>query len=760
MNRVRRPSRTAHRAILVLGMHRSGTSAVTRCLNLLGVDLGKHLLPPVEGNNPKGFWENTDVVSIHEELLGALGRAWHDTRALPKNWLTSSAALDARGRLAQLIRNEFGDSSLWAVKDPRLCRFLPLWADLLDELGIGASALLVVRHPGEVAASLKKRNDLPADAAYLSWLEHLSEAEAGSRGLPRSVISYEGLLSDWQRTLTRVARDLRVEWPVPMADAEDHIAAFLDSNERHHEIATAVSGMPEILNRLYHLLRARESGACDWKEISSLVDIVMLMTPASLESLAVSSGSLHPEANKGKSLEGTARSPAMDSGEAASGAASAQTSASSGLDYAAVYYRSGEQQYKDRRSRQTPFDWKRDEPLVQRFEVPAGTSMVRFDPSTRPGAFHLSEMQVNGNTVADLRARVRGANQYVLDRMGGDGVWFASNDEDPWVELGVSDLAAADEPLTIQMHCVRRPLESVLGVLLVSVWNNFQQHVHTSVTSSLAPVVDQLSGIRDGLLGRVETLQARGADLEQKLAVARERASAVEALQARGGELEQALAAAREHESKLQQTVDALQAHGAQLESKLVEQRESEATALREAFLLSAKLVKVQEQLDAANGRGADLEARRAELEAQNAESQSRIARLESELVAKGESETRALREAFWLSAKSVRAGEQLDSVQGRLAELEGRHAALAGQLRNQQAFNSTLQAELAGMKSSTLWRALARMRSVLLKVPRGPRLLLRRGMKMTWWVLTPWRMPARIRFMRARARAGRGSGG
>lgn len=664
MNAIAGSSHTAHRAILVLGMHRSGTSAVTRCLNLLGVDLGKHLLPPVEGNNPKGFWENTDVVSIHEELLGALGRAWHDTRALPKNWLTSSAALDARNRLAQLIQNEFGDSSLWAVKDPRLCRFLPLWADLLAELGIGASALLVVRHPGEVAASLKRRNDLPADAAYLSWLEHFSEAEAGSRGLPRSVISYEGLLSDWQRALARVARDLHVEWPVPMADAKDHIGTFLDSNERHHEIATAVSGMPEILNRLYLLLRARESGACDWKEISSLVDIVMLMAPASLGNLAASSGNLHPEANKEKSLKGSARSPAMDSGEAASGAASAQTSAPSGLDYAAVYYRSGEQQYKDRRSRQTPFDWKRGEPLVQRFEVPAGTSMVRFDPSTRPGAFHLSEMQVNGNTVADLRARVRGANQYVLDRMRGDGAWFASDDEDPWIELDVSGLAAADDPLTIQMHCVRRPLESVVGVLLAAAWSSFQQHVHASVASSLAPVVGQLSSIHDGLLSRVETLETRGAELKQELAVARER------------------------ESQLQQTVDALQAHGVQLESKLVE---------------------------------------------------------------KGESEARTLREAFWLSAKLVQAREQADSVQGRLAELEGHHAALAEQLRNQQAFNSTLQAELAEIKSSTLWRALVRMRGVLLKIPRGPRLLLRRGMKLTWWVTTPWRMPARLRLLRAR---------
>ena len=52
------------KVILVLGMHRSGTSAVTRCLNLLGAEIGSKLLPPAEDNR-SGFWEHADVVSIH-----------------------------------------------------------------------------------------------------------------------------------------------------------------------------------------------------------------------------------------------------------------------------------------------------------------------------------------------------------------------------------------------------------------------------------------------------------------------------------------------------------------------------------------------------------------------------------------------------------------------------------------------------------------------------------------------------------------------
>ena len=67
-------------AILILGMHRSGTSALTRVLNLCGVDLGTRLIPPAAGNNENGFWEHVDAVDMHERLLLQLGRSWSDAR--------------------------------------------------------------------------------------------------------------------------------------------------------------------------------------------------------------------------------------------------------------------------------------------------------------------------------------------------------------------------------------------------------------------------------------------------------------------------------------------------------------------------------------------------------------------------------------------------------------------------------------------------------------------------------------------------------
>src|SRR4249919_4299322 len=102
-------------AILVLGMHRSGTSALTRVLNLHGVALGDNLMDPAP-DNPSGFWENRDVVDMHDRLLAGLDRGWQDPRPLPRAWLRSRAAQQAEKRIAEIIDRNFAGQALWAIK--------------------------------------------------------------------------------------------------------------------------------------------------------------------------------------------------------------------------------------------------------------------------------------------------------------------------------------------------------------------------------------------------------------------------------------------------------------------------------------------------------------------------------------------------------------------------------------------------------------------------------------------------------------------
>src|ERR1700722_11162766 len=97
-----------NRAIIVLGMHRSGTSAFTGVLSLLGVDLGSRLLP-ASATNQSRYWAHPDIVNTHDELLLALGSSWDDPAPLPEGWAGSETVAPYRARLLEIIRRDFAD---------------------------------------------------------------------------------------------------------------------------------------------------------------------------------------------------------------------------------------------------------------------------------------------------------------------------------------------------------------------------------------------------------------------------------------------------------------------------------------------------------------------------------------------------------------------------------------------------------------------------------------------------------------------------
>lgn len=228
-------------AVLILGMHRSGTSAVTRLLNLSGVYLGSNLMPAGD-DNPLGFWEHAEAVDINEKLMSDLGMSWDDVRPMPEGWLDSLPAKQAAEKIAALVRREFSGQMLWGLKDPRLCRLAPLWIRELQHLGIEPRVLLVNRDPVEIAQSLYKRNQMPTAVGELLWMLHMREAEMASRSLPRSFVEYQRVLQAWQVELERIGSDLQLRL-VPNAGEHEEIEGFLRPQLRHHH-AGEDAGMP------------------------------------------------------------------------------------------------------------------------------------------------------------------------------------------------------------------------------------------------------------------------------------------------------------------------------------------------------------------------------------------------------------------------------------------------------------------------------------------------------------------------------------
>ena len=119
------------RALMVLGAHRSGTSALAGVIQRLGIELGDRLLPPQPGVNERGFWEHRDIVALHDRLLQEMGSRWDSIHPVTAAAWKSPAVKAIAEELAAIVKSEFGNSQLWGLKDPRLCRLLPLWLDIL-----------------------------------------------------------------------------------------------------------------------------------------------------------------------------------------------------------------------------------------------------------------------------------------------------------------------------------------------------------------------------------------------------------------------------------------------------------------------------------------------------------------------------------------------------------------------------------------------------------------------------------------------------
>ncbi|MEW4568974.1 hypothetical protein AB1L88_14010 [Tautonia sp. JC769] len=222
-------------ALLVLGMHRSGTSALTRVLSLLGAELPRNLIPAVKESNELGHWESIDLLAVHDEMLAAVGSSWHDVTAFPEPWGRSDAAGPFRDRILAILGRDHRDAPLFVVKDPRVCRFVPFWLDLIDRFGASPRAIIPLRNPLEVATSLERRDGFPIAKGALLWLRHALDAERATRDRPRSVITYDALLDDWAATAETIRMDLGLgAWPKAPQEAAAEVDAFLSTSHRHH----------------------------------------------------------------------------------------------------------------------------------------------------------------------------------------------------------------------------------------------------------------------------------------------------------------------------------------------------------------------------------------------------------------------------------------------------------------------------------------------------------------------------------------------
>ncbi len=241
--------------LAVLGMHRSGTSAVTRLLNLMGCSLGpdKSVAAPAH-DNTAGFWERLDVRRTNDRLLAALGRSWVDCLTIDLDSVVSSEVREFAWSAKKIV-GELDSSQPWVLKDPRFCLTLPAWKPFVDPL----ITVYVHRDPMASALSLRKRNGIRLPLGLALWEHYNLSALRASSGLPRANIAYEQLTRDPEAAAERLLQQLVDQGATALhLPDRDALLSFVAPALDHHgaEAAAGSEAPPsESIERLSAALR-------------------------------------------------------------------------------------------------------------------------------------------------------------------------------------------------------------------------------------------------------------------------------------------------------------------------------------------------------------------------------------------------------------------------------------------------------------------------------------------------------------------------
>lgn len=216
------------RVIVILGA-RSGTSALSGTLSLLGAGLPQNLMQ-ANWANPKGYFEPQDIAELHDEILASTGSSWSDWREFPRDWFHSEAAIHYTARLTEMFLNDYQTASgLCILKEPRICRLLPLWAEVFQAAGVVPLFCFIDRAPREVAASLTARDGSSMEQGLLYYIRNHIESERDTRSARRAFVQYDALLNNWRDVVGGINRALRTSFPLAGAEAAE-VDQFLERN--------------------------------------------------------------------------------------------------------------------------------------------------------------------------------------------------------------------------------------------------------------------------------------------------------------------------------------------------------------------------------------------------------------------------------------------------------------------------------------------------------------------------------------------------
>lgn len=218
--------------IFVLGMHRSGTSALTGMLSMLDVYLAD--TTQADNNNKKGYYENTKIQELNDVLLASIDSSWDDVFFNTDDLDSLNGDLNP---LKNIIKDDFKYSKVFAIKDPRVCFLFPVWEKALKEMNVNIKIIIPYRNPFEVANSLRKRDGLSIEKGMLLWMYHFLLAEFFSRQYERVFISFDDLINNTSIVIDEIYNNLEIDLKYLYSKNKDKVTEFLEPDLKNHNVS-------------------------------------------------------------------------------------------------------------------------------------------------------------------------------------------------------------------------------------------------------------------------------------------------------------------------------------------------------------------------------------------------------------------------------------------------------------------------------------------------------------------------------------------
>jgi hypothetical protein len=244
--------------VLVLGMHRSGTSLCSHVLSALGIDMADKISNPgatsPHPSNPRGHWERWEIVEFHDRILGLFNRdylgCFHDF-ALPVAWWADPRVAQIRREIIAFLQQRMGDG-YFGFKDPRTVRLLPMWHQIFSELKLAPRLVLCLRNPAQVARSLHARDGVdPVNGEY-RWLVHMIDFYRYTSNFDYCTVEYEAWFSNPAANIDKLFKFLELPWQQSESDLTLLLSDLIDRTARHDDLAHSDVSQP-LVRTLYKL---------------------------------------------------------------------------------------------------------------------------------------------------------------------------------------------------------------------------------------------------------------------------------------------------------------------------------------------------------------------------------------------------------------------------------------------------------------------------------------------------------------------------